>query len=195
MNILFLDFDGVLNSNSKSREENTILERKHHINIDNLNNLKLLVEKENYQIVISSTWRKDKSFLEEATTKEEIIDKFKNLFNQYGWNKPPIIDITPNLSGFRGQEIAVYLDSLKIDNINYIILDDDKDFFLDNITSFSLIKLDRLEIRSIEEAENKSKFWSYQNLYQVNPETGLTIENINQILNSINSAKSYKVRV
>lgn len=195
MNILFLDFDGVLNFNSRSREENSIFERKHHINTDNLNNLKLLVEKENYQIVISSTWRKDKSFLEEARSKEEIIDKFITLFKQHGWTEPPIIDITPNLSGFRGQEIAVYLDSLKVDHVNYIILDDDKDFFLENITSLSLAKLDRLEIRSLEEAQNKSKFWSHQNLYQVNPEKGLTIENVNEILNSINSVKSYKIRV
>lgn len=183
MKILFLDLDGVLNNTHDSIASESFMERTHYINQENLNNLKLLVDQENYQIIISSTWRKDKSFIEQAKTDEKIIGKFKDLFKEYGWENAPIIGITPNLSGFRGQEVATKLDNIHVENIDYLILDDDKDFILGSLLDMPIAKLDRLGIVSQEEALEKSAYWSHQNLYVVNAQKGLTKEDVENILN------------
>lgn len=180
MKIIFLDIDGVLNTTNHEASQ-SFMTKKHHICEENFNNLKLLVKQGNYQIVISSTWRKDKNFIEDAINEKQIIQKFIDLFEQHGWLNAPIIGITPNLSGFRGQEVATYLDNIN-DNVEYIILDDDKDFILSSLLDISLAKLDRLGIRSYEEAKEKSLYWSNQALYLVNPLTGLTKENIEEML-------------
>lgn len=193
MNLIFLDFDGVLNFTKDEPKEEFFLERRFHIDNENLNNLKVLTEKLNASIIISSTWRKDKAFIETRTDAKEIIEKFKELFLTYHWNDAPIIGITPNLSGFRGQEVAVFLDEFNGKVDNYIILDDDTDFLLTELKNLSPMKLDRLGIYSEEEMLNKSKNWSNQNLYQVNSKKGLTTEDINNLINNI-CIQDYRIK-
>lgn len=186
MNLIFIDFDGVLNTTNNLVENHSVFERRLNINQENLNNLKDLTEQTNSCLIVSSTWRKDQIFIEDANDEDEIIQKFLKVFKIYGWDNAPIMGITPSLSGFRGEEVATYLDTVYAKSLNYIILDDDSDFILSCISELPLSKLDRLGIRSVEEAMNKSIYWSNQNLYKINPEKGLTKEDVEKIINKIN---------
>lgn len=181
--IIFLDFDGVLNSSlSKeikihNKEKESILE--HYIDQTNLDILKLATEKTGAQLVISSTWRKDHYFIGDKKDLVSIIDCFKNLFAKHGWLNAPIINITPTLSGFRGEEVAVFLDNYfeKIDD--YLILDDGSDFFYD---------INQIQPHHYRKFEfdiyplGTRPHWENQKLIQVNPLTGLSYDNLIDIL-------------
>ena len=135
MKILFLDIDGVLNSQLffeseeyKKDDDHTMIDTKlvHHIN--------RIVEETGCKIVISSSWRH--SGLDECNRK--LLSK--------GLNEMAI-DITPSLyfeknkhdytySVPRGCEIKAWLEMNKgilgdkISKTNYVILDDDSDMLL-----------------------------------------------------------------
>lgn len=134
MNIIFLDIDGVLNSKRKLIEIYNKTHKSHsgyNYPFDEkcLEYLKLLVEKTNSKIVITSSWRKTKEgiILLNKTLKEYNLDKY-------------IIGYTPILNTKREIEIIEYLKTLK-EIPNYIILDDDiKD--LESLSSY-LIKTDK----------------------------------------------------
>ena len=115
--ILFLDFDGVLNS---VRSATAFGGYPWHVNEEALKLFDLvaislirkLCEECNVKIVVSSTWRLSYSCSQLAE-----------------WLDLPIIDKTPNtkFSGFRGADIQSYLDS-NLDKVSkYAILDDDSD--------------------------------------------------------------------
>lgn len=209
MNLIFVDFDGVLNSTNEnfkpvneSSNNNITFQRNFHVNQLNLDNLKILTENTGSSLIISSTWRKDKNFIESAKSEKEIIQKFTDLFALHGWVNAPIKGITPNLSGFRGEEVATYLDiidSIFNENISYIILDDDTDFLLSSLSNLSPGKLDRLGIRNEESVKMKSQYWSNQKLFKINSATGLTALDIEIIENLFDIAqrtvKPLKVRV
>ena len=119
MKVLFLDFDGVLNSAASFLWE----KRKKTVYIAgtlspiNCSNLQYILENDSsIKIVISSTWRKIHTMVE-----------LQNILNSYGVEAARIIGKTPVLfSGHRGREIRQWLD----ENPNvtqYVILDDDSD--------------------------------------------------------------------
>lgn len=119
MKVLFLDFDGVLNSEASFRWE----KRKKTIHIANTlspiacSNLQHILEQDrDVKIVISSTWRKIHTMVE-----------LQNILNSYGVEAARIIGKTPlTFSGDRGREIRQWLE----DNPNvtkYVIIDDDTD--------------------------------------------------------------------
>lgn len=118
MKVIFLDFDGVLNSEASFRMEHR---RKNSHVSDSLSavacsNLQYILEQDaDIKIVISSTWRK----------LHTLVD-LGNILNSYGVTAK-IIGKTPiTFSGHRGQEIKQWLE----DNPNvtkYVILDDDND--------------------------------------------------------------------
>jgi hypothetical protein len=115
MKLIFLDFDGVINSfGGEWQGEYEELDKKC---IENLN---LLIEKvEDIKIVISSTWRIIRS-----------LDRLKDIMVKWGFKYPEIIiDKTPRLAGQRrGIEIYEWKLYSKYRNIdNFIILDDDSD--------------------------------------------------------------------
>lgn len=125
MKIVFLDVDGVLNS---QRIANRIgwgghfdeSEEATHDNVkwgqSLVDNLKEIVQKTGAQIVISSTWRKFFS-----------IQKFKDMFAVYNFNDAPVIDKTPGGYANRGLEINRWLaDNPSV--TGYVILDDYPDF-------------------------------------------------------------------
>jgi hypothetical protein len=130
MNTIFLDIDGVLNS-ERSMVAAKVLRplqgyvsytERHYTELDPvaINLLRLLVQETNSEIVISSSWRK----------LYDTLDFFKSIFMQFGWHGAPVVGMTPIVdSGFRGQEIQQYIDSNDFFTGPHIIFDDDRDFF------------------------------------------------------------------
>jgi hypothetical protein len=118
MKVIFLDFDGVLNSEASFRME---VRRKNSKVSDTLNpvscsNLQYILDLDSsVKIVISSTWRK-------LHTNVEL----GNILNSYGVTASRIIGKTPAVfSGDRGHEINLWLE----DNpgiTKYVIIDDDE---------------------------------------------------------------------
>ena len=119
MKVLFLDFDGVLNSEGSFRME---LRRKNRNVSDSLStvacsNLQYILEQDrDVKIVISSSWR----------TMHTMVE-LQNILNSYGVEAARIIGKTPKkLSSSRASEINMWLN----DNPNvtkFVVLDDDED--------------------------------------------------------------------
>lgn len=119
MKVIFLDFDGVLNSVASFKYEHR---RKNNRIADTLSviacsNLQCILENNSdVKIVISSTWRKLHTLVE-----------LQNILNAYGVEAARVIGKTPSLmSGHRGHEIQLWLD----DNTQvkqYAVIDDDSD--------------------------------------------------------------------
>lgn len=140
MKVIFLDIDGVLNSEKTCKDwhkktgkggyggwfnEDDVCTHENVLwGIDLFNNLKTIVDQTGAVIVISSTWRKHFS-----------LSKFKEMFSVYGWNNPPIIDKTGNhIHRHRGCEIKSWLDGRDVKS--YVILDDDTDFLPEQLPFF-----------------------------------------------------------
>lgn len=126
MNIIFLDIDGVLNSEESIVRfyEEAMSKGQPNYNCDEIfpkeymNNLKELVEETDSKIVISSTWRmfypdNDKWFKLMSNLKEYNLDT-------------KVIDRTPYTSKKRGDEIRMWL-SEHPEVSNFVIIDDDSD--------------------------------------------------------------------
>lgn len=127
---LFLDIDGVLNSDKTTFAYQKIVHSnlvKHRMeNNEPLNSMfdpisvLLLLQLQKalgFKIVISSTWRKHLS-----------VQQFHRLFNDYNWDTSEIIiGITPELGNPRGKEIQSWLDSHAKYPYQYCILDDSED--------------------------------------------------------------------
>ena len=119
MKAIFLDIDGVLNSQQGSISQN-VRGVMDYEGIDRvaLGLLRKLCELTGAKIVISSTWRSDGH--------EEITGAFEAC----GWRglimSKIIIGVTPHLSGIRGGEIAEWL-ACHTDVSEYVIIDDDSD--------------------------------------------------------------------
>lgn len=127
--IIFLDIDGVLNSNKyfSSREyyykehkkieytlEDTIKRQLYDIDMNKLELLLKVVKITTTKIVITSSWRR-----------LSIYPYIKKYLIEVGL---PIIGETPYIEGNRGEEIRYYLKNNKVDS--FVILDDEifKDF-------------------------------------------------------------------
>lgn len=123
---IFLDIDGVLNSNFffiersqsdrwKEAYEKYPQEIAHGVcSIDEkaVTRLNKIIKETGAKIVVSSTWRHD-PYLQE-------------IFNVVGI-ETPILDVTPSLkSRVRGEEIQAWLDKIS-EPYKYVILDDDTD--------------------------------------------------------------------
>lgn len=130
MNTIFLDIDGVLNSERsmvaasgmKPMEGYISYTERHYQQLDPvaINLLRLLVKEANAEIVISSSWRK----------LYDSLDFFKRVFKQFDWHDAPVVGMTPICEDtfFRGNEIQKYIDSHKSFTGPYVIFDDDSDF-------------------------------------------------------------------
>lgn len=110
MKIIFLDVDGVLNSEEDQFDWN--LQTDYHFEL-----LKDLVDKTQAKIVLSSSWRKSEKNL------KILQSRLKN-FNLY------IYDTTPYISNpciKRGDEIRQWITSQKESIESFVILDDESD--------------------------------------------------------------------
>lgn len=146
MNIIFLDVDGVLNSEAKLIR---LYNETHDMSLFNpvpfdeicLKNLEILVKSTNSKIVVTSTWRRT----------PELEERLIKALKDFNLDKE-IIGYTPHIQdATRETEINEFLS--KIDyKPHFIILDDSKD--MDNLLPY-LIKIDSrvgLTTQNIEEA-------------------------------------------
>ena len=128
MKIIFLDFDGVLNSQkhfvknhelvkeycninqNKMNDLDVMLERKMlDINLSNLENLVKIIKKTHAKVVVTSSWK--------------ILEIFPLICERLRRLGVPIIGVTMDESINRGYGIKQYLNENNVDN--YIIIDDD----------------------------------------------------------------------
>jgi len=152
-NFLFLDIDGVLNSQHYYNRMYELLEgfdkkiyyksqleyKLSNFDYTTLAILSEFVETNNIGIIISSSWRKGTS-VEKFKTYFEVL-KFENIGNR-------IIGMTPFIMGYigedyntipRGVEIEHFIKNNKeysIKRNNFVIFDDDSDMLLSQNTNF-----------------------------------------------------------
>ena len=192
MRLIFLDIDGVLNSIvfqeikklKKINSLDCLGKAEKNIDPNNLDLLRLLVEQTHSKVVISSTWRKDIFIVGSAQTEEEKVEVFKSLFDQLGWSEAPIVGTTPKLNGFRGYEVATYLEEVNksVPIEDYLILDDDSDFILGELSEVTPYHLDQMGLLEKEAQDKASHFWHHQKLLLTSKLTGLTYENVITVL-------------
>ncbi len=139
MNIIFLDVDGILNSQQEMVSQNVVGTMNYEgLNQVSLGLLRTLCELTEAKIVISSTWRSDGH------------EAIAGAFEAKGWHgilmRTIIIGVTPHLNTNRGGEIDEWLMSHP-EVTNYVIVDDDADMLdsqmdnfvhVDNIMGFTL---------------------------------------------------------
>lgn len=149
--VIFLDFDGVLNSvrnavadgciiNAGKAKKNALLGHKVYSGFDPVAVAlvyRFIVQADAY-VVVSSAWRKTFSL---AALRDMFVDEF-------GWDASRIIDMTGSNNtsyGIRGHEVQQWIDdnTAGIRNFQYIIIDDNSDF-LDHQMKY-LIKTDPYE--------------------------------------------------
>lgn len=114
MKILFLDFDGVLNSIASC----IALGGYDRFSPVCVGLVERLVQLSNAKIVISSSWRIGRN-------QAGLLDDMRRAGAQA--LVPYVVGMTPVLSGFRGEEIQQYLDTSACNAESYVILDDDSD--------------------------------------------------------------------
>jgi hypothetical protein len=113
--VLFLDIDGVLNSVQWARR----VQRPGILGIDpdTIPHLQRIVDETDCDIVVSSTWRIGRQAVE-----------LREILLNAGMRSPcPVIDRTPGGGGFRGNQIAEWLENAGFDG-RFACLDDDSDF-------------------------------------------------------------------
>lgn len=137
MNVLFLDYDGVVNIPMWSEHKTRGWARRFNMPYDNkVNHLEAVqwvsefCEKYNYDIVVTSTWRL------EANYKECLI----NAGLRDGIQILGCTPILKELSAQRGEEISLWLDEHP-EVKNYLIFDDESDM---TVHMERLIKVDNL---------------------------------------------------
>lgn len=132
MKVIFLDVDGVLNSENDLRvfrEKNNITGTILYAEVEDrpLKLLKELVEKSGAKIVVSSSWRIGcERSGRESIFGASLYEKLVRRLRDYGME---VYDITPSLSGNaqRGDEIREWLQTCESDIDSFVILDDDAD--------------------------------------------------------------------
>ena len=127
LKVIFLDVDGVLNSELSREQERNNFDNwmEHEVSEMHVNNLKKIVDATGAQIVLSSSWRFDHP---KATGRDFIADPLMKILDRklkaVGLD---IIDVTPDLRGkIRGVEIQDWLDRHS-EVEKFVILDDDTD--------------------------------------------------------------------
>lgn len=120
MKILFLDIDGVLNSEKYYQKGRTNLSYPlSEIDPASVDLINYIVSETGCKIVLSSSWRLND------------LNECNNIFEKVGL--PKIYDITSThlIRGCRGEEIQEWLDTHKIES--YVIVDDDNDMLPNQI--------------------------------------------------------------
>ncbi|MCK4816570.1 hypothetical protein KA005_12445 [bacterium] len=119
MKLIFLDFDGVLNSLEYARRTRQIGGSCTIYDLDPIAGLRIkkLMDLSGAKIVVSSTWRIQNTLAE----LREILSSFDIL-------EDDVLGVTPRLNADRGYEIQAWLDSWEGENIeSFVIIDDSSD--------------------------------------------------------------------
>lgn len=138
MKLIFLDFDGVINTEKhiyeRHRKRENILETSFDPNA--MKYLKEIVDKTEAEIVVTSTWRLGR-FLKTGRW-EEVEDEFRK------YDLPDFEGYTPDIdNAIRGDEIQKWLDTegRKLEVNSFVIIDDDNDMGI--YTETNLVQTDR----------------------------------------------------
>lgn len=126
MKLIFLDFDGVINSkqffnslqNRDKDDKLVLVDTDEMFDTKAVKLINQLVEKSKAEVVVSSSWR----IMHDLEDLNKILKKFGATFEA--------IDVTPRLYEERGIEIQTYLDYVKSKGDiveSFIIIDDDSD--------------------------------------------------------------------
>ena len=134
MKIVFLDIDGVLNSDdwyksgeAKKAYEKTKIVSDYHFDPKAWKWVEKLLIETGAKIVLTSSWR---NFTLEATLKDFVGTKFEVL------NKH-IVGVTPRSRlRHRGKEIETFMQSTDIKINKYVIIDDDSDMNTEQLPYF-----------------------------------------------------------
>lgn len=137
--ILFLDIDGVLNSLGSAKKFGTF----EVLDVEAVRLLRRVTEKHQAEIVITSLWRIGSRWLERINT----------ALAKAGWENPPIIDRTPDMSGqIRGKEIQAWLDANPTES--FVIIDDEDDMKDEQMSHFvrcdNRVGFTESQVRAIE---------------------------------------------
>lgn len=123
MKVIFLDIDGVLNSQHYFETRN---DSKNDIDDSKLPLLKQIVDSTGAKIVLSSSWRYGFGF-----DKSKCLDSVKDLIDKLALYGLTIYDVTPiDRKGNRCKEINKYL-HMHNDIDKYVVIDDDSFEFVD----------------------------------------------------------------
>lgn len=133
MNILFLDFDGVMDTASYDmflvRNGMAECDEKGRPVFDPrcIENLKQIIDATDADIVVTSDWK--------------YIDSYEDLLDMWRQRGMPgfMTDTTPNVSKHRGDEITRWLEDYNVE-CNYVIIDDL------GIENFNTDQLDKLVV-------------------------------------------------
>lgn len=156
MRVIFLDIDGVLNSVSSFIYNNRlnllglsdILTHQSLCPIACSNLQYILEEVPDLKVVITSTWRKYHS-----------LDELRNMFSKNTISSEKVIDATPAVSRYRGEEIESFL-NIHPEVTEFVILDDDTDM---KPYRHRLVKTDSRNGLTFVDAENVIKMFGETN--------------------------------
>lgn len=109
MKVIFLDIDGVLNSDEYIDRAKNVQGIERHIDIEKVKLLKKAIDETGAKTVLTSSWRNSKDF----GPLRELLAKYEIYF-----------DVTPFINWERGLEIKQWLSTHKGVE-DYIILDDE----------------------------------------------------------------------
>lgn len=154
INIIFLDFDGVITSRKSD----------YKLSPELLERLRQLIESTDARLVISSSWR--------GLDKESTIKQITDSSNPAVGNVPfpftdRILGVTPRCDAWmRGQEIEEWfrrhrrhLENAGIKEISYVILDDIDDFYVQQkehlVKTLEVVGLQDDDIEKAKEILNK----------------------------------------
>lgn len=148
MKIVFLDFDGVVNTPLPNPATGKLCVNLHH-EVNNRKAVKLVsdfCEQFGFVVVVTSTWRLFEDDWRECLTRAGFSENV------------PIIGKTPRspkVNPRRGEEIAMFLRELKEPVEDFLIFDDDSDMeqFMDRLVKCSFHK--GFTEAKFEEAKNK----------------------------------------
>lgn len=152
MKVIFLDVDGVLNSEMSRNKDKSSNWMENEVSEIHLKELKRIVEETGAKIVLSSSWRIDHP---KHTGRDKIVDPLlKVLVTKMGIYGLEIMDVTPDLLGkARGFEIKSWLDEHS-EVEKFVILDDDRDMLEEQMpyfvnTTFKFGLTDILSVKAI----------------------------------------------
>ena len=148
MNVIFLDFDGVLNNMGQMiRDDRAFISDAANLDKTSVGILRFVCKCTGARLVISSSWR--------ILNYDPVW--YQGVFNTYGWYDVEIAGITPDKHGHRGTEIAEWIGNHHNVVDAYVIIDDDSDMLpeqpfvhIDGLVGLTLYNaIDMIEILGV----------------------------------------------